>query len=357
MSKSFPSFGRRRFGAPPIVQNRQWLRRQAWLKELQKLNEDTVSDSATNGEYGTDVTDDESHKELVPVDSRSIVNVYPILESSSGVTIELDSIENEFKESGSTTRCKLPAIVTETTEVCQSKDEIVLVKSNDGETNMYQEPMNVDEVLLDSTEDEEVCEIVENDDKEDEIYDDVCVLKTDQHTKERLEDYLHNHDDASLLIEEENDPYEVLVLPDTDSDTDKYLTNIKSKIEKEGFPVNETLHLTFEETFFLMYGLGCLQLMQYDGSIFTIKNAWNHFQQQDKYFIQKYVVYHYFRSKGWVVKQGLKYGGDFREFIYYLPYVNQISYRSCLYVFLSHLLILLQFNKTKRSRLEELHRI
>jgi len=28
-------------------------------------------------------------------------------------------------------------------------------------------------------------------------------------------------------------------------------------------------------------------------------------------FILKYVVYHYYRSQGWIVKEGIKYGVDY----------------------------------------------
>lgn len=103
----------------------------------------------------------------------------------------------------------------------------------------------------------------------------------------------------------------LLVLPDSDTETENYLKEIKPKIESESFPIQETLHLTFEETFFLLYGLGCLNLIDFDGNLLDIDSAWHFFCKTDKNFISKYVVYHYFRSKGWVVKPGLKYGGDF----------------------------------------------
>lgn len=37
LSRSYPSFGRSKYGAPPVVRNRQWLRRQKWLKEVKEL--------------------------------------------------------------------------------------------------------------------------------------------------------------------------------------------------------------------------------------------------------------------------------------------------------------------------------
>lgn len=118
------------------------------------------------------------------------------------------------------------------------------------------------------------------------------------------EDDLHFTDNTDI----EN---KLLVLPDSDTETENYLKEIKPKIESESFPIQETLHLTFEETFFLLYGLGCLNLIDFDGNLLDIDSAWHFFCKTDKNFIPKYVVYHYFRSKGWVVKPGLKYGGDF----------------------------------------------
>lgn len=107
---------------------------------------------------------------------------------------------------------------------------------------------------------------------------------------------------------------QVLVLSDSDSQDD-YLINIKPEIKYENcFPVRETLQLTAEETFFLMYGLGCLRVMDLDGKYLSIGETWNYFCKEDAVFLQKYAVYHYFRSKGWVVKPGLKYGGDYCKF-------------------------------------------
>lgn len=103
----------------------------------------------------------------------------------------------------------------------------------------------------------------------------------------------------------------LLVLPDSDSETENYLKEVKPKIECESYPIQETLHLTFEETFFLLHSLGCLNLVDFDGNLLDIDSAWHFFCKSDTNFVPKYVVYHYFRSKGWVVKPGLKYGGDF----------------------------------------------
>lgn len=174
-----------------------------------------------------------------------------------------------------------------------------------------------DEVVLDSAEEDDVCVIVNKDpDKCDNAQN---ATHDNQSCQEEMEDvdelcdfdYCDFKDIDNCAKENEDLHGKLLVLPDSDSDTEDYFKDIKPKIENEGFPVREVLHLTFEETFFLLFGLGCLQLVHFDGNLLDISSAWRHFCKERPDFLQKYVVYHYYRSKGWVVKPGLKYGGDF----------------------------------------------
>jgi len=52
----------------------------------------------------------------------------------------------------------------------------------------------------------------------------------------------------------------------------------------------------------------------------TINELWTQFIEIDKYFPIKYAVYHKLRTKGWVLKSGLKYGCDFSELQLFLSY-------------------------------------
>jgi len=174
--------------------------------------------------------------------------------------------------------------------------------------------IEIDEVILDSAEEDDICVIVS---KDSEKYDSKGFSATNDNTKctEKKEDEeelcnLDYYDFKSNCVDDDQDG-KLLVLPDSDSDTENYLKDIKPRIENEGFPIRETLQLTFEETFFLLFGLGCLQLVHFDGNFLDISNAWLYFCKNKPDFLQKYVVYHYYRSKGWVVKPGFKYGGDF----------------------------------------------
>ncbi|XP_062970514.1 tRNA-splicing endonuclease subunit Sen2 isoform X1 [Cynocephalus volans] len=75
------------------------------------------------------------------------------------------------------------------------------------------------------------------------------------------------------------------------------------------YRISEYLQLTLEEAFFLVYALGCLSIY-YEKEPLTIVKLWNSFTVIQPTFRTTYMAYHYFRSKGWVPKVGLKYGTD-----------------------------------------------
>ncbi|KAJ5145868.1 uncharacterized protein N7515_000432 [Penicillium bovifimosum] len=99
------------------------------------------------------------------------------------------------------------------------------------------------------------------------------------------------------------------------------------------FPNEEHLQLSNEEAFFLAYSLGALQV--FDGPVKTgetqsqspttipglLKQFCHHsFQpardgsasiQPDDPFMISYTVYHHFRSLGWVIRSGVKFGTDY----------------------------------------------
>ncbi|XP_053203818.1 tRNA-splicing endonuclease subunit Sen2-like [Panonychus citri] len=80
----------------------------------------------------------------------------------------------------------------------------------------------------------------------------------------------------------------------------------------------ETLRLSLEETFFLAYCLGCLTVTDpRTKSKLNLTQIWKTFSSIHSNngdmveFAGYYAAYHYFRSKGWVVKSGTKFGCDF----------------------------------------------
>jgi tRNA-splicing endonuclease subunit Sen2 len=103
-------------------------------------------------------------------------------------------------------------------------------------------------------------------------------------------------------------------------------------LDTDDFPNEEHLQLSNEEAFFLAYGLGALHI--YDApqtsniqstspiAISTLLRQFCHhsFQptrdgtaalQPDDPFMVSYTVYHHFRSLGWVIRSGVKFGTDY----------------------------------------------
>lgn len=103
----------------------------------------------------------------------------------------------------------------------------------------------------------------------------------------------------------------VVIVPNSDSEEDDYFANLKPKCCLNKTKMQEKLILTLQEAFFLLYGLGCLQIVSRDNKLSNVHQCWDLFTAADKNFIPKYVVYHYYRSKGYVVKPGIKFGGDY----------------------------------------------
>lgn len=82
----------------------------------------------------------------------------------------------------------------------------------------------------------------------------------------------------------------------------------QQKDEQPGY-----LRLELCEAFFLSYGLGCLLVSDCDkcDEDMSIDDMWTKFCKVLANFPIKYAVYHHFRSKGWVVKNGCKFGADY----------------------------------------------
>lgn len=71
-----------------------------------------------------------------------------------------------------------------------------------------------------------------------------------------------------------------------------------------------------EEAFFLHHTLKCLRIMDLDDRELQTEDILKKFCSVKPDFIIKYVAYVFLRSKNWIVKSGLKFGGDFCKFIY-----------------------------------------
>lgn len=94
--------------------------------------------------------------------------------------------------------------------------------------------------------------------------------------------------------------------------------------QKEVIRNEEHLQLSLQEAFFLAYGIDALQILNPDtqlpfdnGTLLRLFRRHSYFPPQvdfrarpDDPFMLSYVVYHHFRSLGWVVRDGIKFGAD-----------------------------------------------
>ncbi|MCJ1342239.1 hypothetical protein MMC31_000419 [Peltigera leucophlebia] len=102
-------------------------------------------------------------------------------------------------------------------------------------------------------------------------------------------------------------------------------SDAKRKIDGDRTIIDqEHLQLTAEEAFFLVYGLGVLKITTQDAQTAVSTASLFSFFRQNSYFpprspsdvrpddpfLLSYVVYHHFRSLGWVVRSGIKFGVD-----------------------------------------------
>ncbi|XP_031238866.1 tRNA-splicing endonuclease subunit Sen2 isoform X2 [Mastomys coucha] len=107
-----------------------------------------------------------------------------------------------------------------------------------------------------------------------------------------------------VLIEEE-----LCDVQEEEAADEKLLKRKKLVCRRNPYRIFEYLQLSLEEAFFLAYALGCLSIY-YEKEPLTIVKLWQAFTAVQPTFRTTYMAYHYFRSKGWVPKVGLKYGTD-----------------------------------------------
>ncbi|NWI65158.1 SEN2 endonuclease, partial [Todus mexicanus] len=136
------------------------------------------------------------------------------------------------------------------------------------------------------------------------------VCKAEESTEQRPCEMIRSKECAPeyVLVEEQE---EGNLCPGEDSVNGQENLVKKEKLvcRKNPFRIVEYLQLSLEEAFFLVYALGCLSIY-YGEEPLTILKLWEIFSEAKPDFKTTYMAYHYFRSKGWVPKVGLKYGTD-----------------------------------------------
>lgn len=106
----------------------------------------------------------------------------------------------------------------------------------------------------------------------------------------------------------------VIVVPDSDSENETYFQNLKPEFQLDSSGLEETINLTMTEAYFLLKYKKCLDII-HSNEIMSPEKCWETFRELDSYFVQDYICYHHFKSKNWVVKPALKFGGDYCKFI------------------------------------------
>ncbi|TRY85101.1 hypothetical protein DNTS_023043 [Danionella cerebrum] len=104
--------------------------------------------------------------------------------------------------------------------------------------------------------------------------------------------------------------HEYVLVEEGDGNSDADGRKLQCRINP--FSILEYLQLSYEEAFFLTYALGCLSVFHNEESL-SVAELWRKFRSLQPNFCFSYAVYHYFRSKGWVPKTGIKYGTDFSK--------------------------------------------
>ncbi|NXT18996.1 SEN2 endonuclease, partial [Syrrhaptes paradoxus] len=137
-----------------------------------------------------------------------------------------------------------------------------------------------------------------------------CSCKAKESTEQRSSETIKSKECAPeyvLVQEEEEDS----LCPEDDSAhaQENLVKSEKLVCRRNPFRIFEYLQLSLEEAFFLVYALGCLSIY-YGEEPLTILKLWEVFSEVKPNFKTTYMAYHYFRSKGWVAKVGLKYGTD-----------------------------------------------
>lgn len=90
--------------------------------------------------------------------------------------------------------------------------------------------------------------------------------------------------------------------------------NGSTTVDKYAIPDDACLLLSREETFFLTFALDCLQVKQQRQQyqvLLSTRQLWKIFSEASSDFVERYVVYHHFRSKGLVPRSGAKFAAPY----------------------------------------------
>lgn len=79
------------------------------------------------------------------------------------------------------------------------------------------------------------------------------------------------------------------------------------------FKISNSIVLYLEEAFFLCNFAGLLEIRDLNDEKVSTYELWCKFCKLKENFVECFVAYLFLKSRNWVIKPGLKFGGDFRK--------------------------------------------
>lgn len=124
-------------------------------------------------------------------------------------------------------------------------------------------------------------------------------------------DPIHNEVEIISDVESINENLPIVETSDLMDDNNDDSAVVVKNLLVDPFPIEESLMLFSEEAFFLHYTLKCLEVVDKEGNQLMAEQLFQKFTSINSDFIRNFVAYQYLRSKNWIVKSGLKFGGNF----------------------------------------------
>lgn len=93
--------------------------------------------------------------------------------------------------------------------------------------------------------------------------------------------------------------------------TDDEIILVGDKTLPDPFKIPQSLVLFLEEAFFLHHSISCLEIRDLDDRPIASAEIWEKLCKLKPTFVECFVAYLYLKSKNWVIKSGMKFGGDF----------------------------------------------
>lgn len=89
------------------------------------------------------------------------------------------------------------------------------------------------------------------------------------------------------------------------------MVQIGDQVVQDPFEIQQSLVLFVEEAFFLHHTIKRLEVRDLNDNRISTDELWGKLCKLKEKFIETFVAYLYLKSKNWVIKSGMKFGGDF----------------------------------------------